>query len=90
MKPGVTAETREFVLRRDGGCVLARFEPGHVCCGVVEVHHRKLRRHGDHTAENLAALCTAGHRWVHDHPAVSYAHGLLLKSWDYVIPLGEL
>lgn len=27
------------------------------------------------------------HGWVHEHPAVSYAHGLLLKSWEFVGPL---
>lgn len=83
----ITPETRELVLRRDRGCVLSRFEPDHVCLGPLEVHHRKLRRHGDHTPENLVALCRVGHRWVHDHVAVSYAHGLLLRSWEFVAPL---
>ena len=87
MKADVTPETREFVLARDGGCVLARFEPGHTCMGPIAVHHRKLRRHKDHTADNLVSLCLVGHRWVHDHPAISYAHGLMLRSGEFVAPL---
>lgn len=83
----VTPEVRAEVLERDGGCVLARFEPDHTCWGELEVHHRKLRRHGDHTADNLCVLCSRGHAYVHEHPAVSYAHGLLLRGFEFVSPL---
>jgi hypothetical protein len=75
------------VLARDRWCVLAKFEPDHECFGMLELHHRKLRRHGDHSADNLCVLCTAGHLWVHTHVAVARAHGLLLRSTEFVGPL---
>ena len=86
-KPVITPTTRALVLARDRGCVLARYEPDHTCNGPLEIHHRKLRRHGDHSADNLVTLFLVGHRWVHDHVAVSYAHGLLLRSGEFVAPL---
>lgn len=87
---GVDVETRERVIRRDGGCVLARFELFHVCFGELEVHHRKrCSQLGGHDDDNLVTLCSGGHRWVHEHPAVAYAHGLLLRSWEPIVPLRE-
>lgn len=83
----ITPEVRAEVLARDQGCVLARFEPDHECWGPLELHHRKLRRHGDHSAENLVTLCASGHTWVHEHVAVARAHGLLLRSTEFVAPL---
>lgn len=85
----ITPEVRAEVLARDRGCVLARFEPDHICWGPLELHHRKLRRHGDHSADNLVTACSSAHRWIHEHPAVSYAHGLLLRSYEFVGPLEE-
>jgi hypothetical protein len=51
------------------------------CAGGVEVHH-KLRRSqgGTHELDNLATLCAAHHRWVHEHPAQAYELGLLIRS----------
>lgn len=83
----ITPEVRRAVLERDRWCVLAKFEPDHTCYGTLELHHRKLRRHGDHSVENLVTLCTAGHLWVHTHVAVARAHGLLLHSTEFVSPL---
>jgi hypothetical protein len=83
----ITPEVRAEVLARDRWCVLAKFEPDHECFGMLELHHRKLRRHGDHSADNLCVLCTAGHLWVHTHVAVARAHGLLLRSTEFVGPL---
>lgn len=80
---------RQAVLRRDGGCVLARFEPDHVCWGPLVLHHRKLRRFKDHSIDNLATLCAGGHDFVHAHPHWSYAVGLMLHSWDFVAPLED-
>ena len=48
-------------------------------------HHRKLRRHGDHSVANLVLLCGSGttgcHGWVHSHVADSYSLGWLVHSW---------
>jgi len=48
-------------------------------------HHRKLRRHGDHTAANLILLCGSGttgcHGWVHANVLLSYKQGWLIHSW---------
>lgn len=78
--------TRAEALRRDQGCVLALYEPSHgECWGALEVHHRKRRSQGGtDELDNLVTLCTAGHMWVHAHPAVSFALGLLLHSWEPV------
>lgn len=58
---------------------------GDMCerCGMAratDVHHRKLRRHGDHKAANLAHLCHLCHMDVHAHPADSYATGFMVRS----------
>ncbi len=50
-------------------------------------HHRKLRKHGG-TDEpvNLIDLCGSGttgcHGYVHHNPAISFAKGWLVHSWD--------
>lgn len=46
------------------------------------LHHRKLRRHGDHTAVNGLHVCVKCHHQIHKHPARSYEAGLLVHSWD--------
>ena len=84
---GFTADTREAAKRRDGGCVLRRYLPEHVCLGELEVHHRKLRRHRDHSLDNAASLCRSGHLYVHGNVAWSYGNGLLLRSTALVEPL---
>lgn len=83
----ITPEVRNEVLARDGGCVYPRFRTDHVCFGPLELHHRKLRRHGDHRAVNLCAVCGEAHRDIHAHPHWAYAVGLLVHSWDDVPPL---
>lgn len=79
-----TPATRRVILERDGSrCVR--------CLRAVEgapasIHHRKLRRHGDHSAANGIVLCGTGttgcHGWVHAHPELAYAHGWMVHSWD--------
>lgn len=54
-------------------------------CGAArasDVHHRKLRRFGDHLAANLLHLCHACHMWVHANIAASQVAGWILHSWD--------
>ena len=46
-------------------------------------HHRKLKKQGGR--DDLATFLHvdfACHRYIHDHPAWSYQHGLLVHSWD--------
>ena len=54
-----------------------------VCTGRAEVVHHKLRRSqgGGHDLDNLAALCDACHRFLHDNPEVGYRYGLLIPRW---------
>lgn len=63
----------------------------------MEAHHRKLRSQGGgHGVVNLAALCPACHRWVHDHPADARLRGLICPSyhdpatWGLTLPSGEV
>lgn len=54
------------------------------CSGRAEHrHHRKMRSQGgSDDPSNLLAVCWACHRWIHDHPSVSYGRGWLVRSWD--------
>ncbi len=46
-------------------------------------HHRKLRSQGGtNDPDNLLGVCVLCHHEIHAHPAVSYEHGWLVKSWD--------
>ncbi len=68
----------KVVYRRSGGhCEM----PG--CQRLTdELHHRKLRRHGDHRPVNLMHLCREHHRLVHDNPETSYENGWLVHGYD--------
>ena len=78
-KEGIPKSTREFVLRRDGGCVMREGSYGdHECWGGVHIHHKLPRsRGGPHTNENLVCLCAIGHQYVHGNPAWARDMGLL-------------
>lgn len=44
-------------------------------------HHRRLRSQGgEHHPDNLFDTCAPCHRYVHEHPAESYARGWLLRG----------
>lgn len=46
-------------------------------------HHRRLRKQqGKNTLENLMAVCSPCHQFIHRHPFDSYALGHLVHSWD--------
>jgi 5-methylcytosine-specific restriction endonuclease McrA len=65
------------VARAMGLCELCRAEPG------TTIHHRKLRSQGGtNSLANLMFLSDECHSWTHDHPATSYARGLLLRRED--------
>lgn len=54
-------------------------------CGTAvgtHVHHRQLRRFGNHTPTNLVLLCGTCHTRVHGHPDWARSQGWLLKSHD--------
>ena len=80
-EPPELAESRRVVLARSKG----RCELGVVfgCRGKAEhLHHRRLRRHGDHRACNLLHLCLLCHDWIHRNPEESYREGWLVKGHD--------
>jgi len=66
-------------LRSHGRC-----EAGFDRCGgrAAEMHHRKLRRFGDHSPINLLHLCRHCHNEIHRHVAWSYDHGFLVRQSD--------
>lgn len=68
-------ETRREVRLRSGGmCELK-------CNRIAsEMHHRKLRSHGDHRPENCLHLDTRCHEWIHAHPMESHERGWLVRS----------
>lgn len=42
------------------------------------LHHRRTRAQGGgHDPSNLLLVCHSAHRFIHDHPAVSYGAGWL-------------
>jgi hypothetical protein len=46
------------------------------------VHHRlPTSGGGGHDPSNLLALCHEHHRWIHDHPTVSYENGWLISRY---------
>lgn len=56
-------------------------------CGMAaatDMHHRKLRRHGDHDPANLVHLCRACHGAVHAKPEAAHAAGFIV--WRHEDP----
>lgn len=55
-------------------------------CGMhsTEIHEPLRRSQGGSITdvENSVSICRACHRWVHDHPRLSYDLGLLVRSTD--------
>lgn len=77
----VTPATRAAVRARSGG--VCEGQVTRACTGAAaHVHHRKLRRFGDHRVVNLLDLCHACHEHVHKNPTWSYDHGFLVRSHD--------
>lgn len=69
------ANSRPTVHTRSGG----------MCerCGTqraTDVHHRQLRRHGDHEPANLVDLCRACHSWAHGNVAEAMTAGFIVHS----------
>lgn len=70
---------REQAKSRTGGlCAI----PG-CTATAVHLHHRKLQKQGgSDDVENMIPVCSQHHSWVHANPAMSYAAGYLLHSWE--------
>lgn len=67
------------VMARSGGACEARTVKG--CTGIGQQrHHRKLRRFGDHSEQNLLLVCDTCHLAIHAFPERSYGRGLLVRS----------
>lgn len=60
-------------VRSGGMCELCRVSP------ACHLHHRKLRRHGDHRIVNALHLCTVCHDRVHNFDG-SHGRGFLVKK----------
>lgn len=51
------------------------------------IHHRRGRTGPDpHAVHLLAHLCNPHHIYTHDHPAESYANGLMVKRNGPIAP----
>lgn len=80
----ITPEVDAALRARSGGYCEARAVQD--CSGyATHRHHRKLRRHGDHTLSNLLHVCTTCHDAIHGPLAASrqsYIRRWLLHAWD--------
>lgn len=69
--------------RAEGAC--EAMIPGACAWQAQHLHHRKMRSQGGgHTEDNLIAVCSACHTYVHANPAWSYERGLLIRGRDEV------
>lgn len=69
-------ETRAIVRQRSGG----RCEWTGCDKPATEMHHRKLRRYGDHRPVNALHLCLWHHDQIEDQPTEAYRCGLSVRS----------
>ena len=71
----ITPEVRRLVTKRSKGLCELCTEPGQ------HLHHRQLRRAGDHSAANLVHLCNTCHRRIHGHVSWSLQTGWLVSQY---------
>lgn len=50
-------------------------------CGPVERHHRKRRREGGDSLENLTVLGRPCHQWAHAHPVEARKYGFIVSAY---------
>lgn len=75
----ITPDVRRAIAERSRDVCEARLVG--VCVGRARhIHHRKLRRYGDHTLVNLLHVCHACHGYIHRFPKWSYDHGYLVRG----------
>ena len=76
---GFPEATRVAARRRSGGRCEAKLR---VCTETAaHFHHRKLRRHKDHTLANCLHVCSACHDHIHANPTKAYLMGMLVHEW---------
>lgn len=77
-------QARQWACGRAQGRCEARCAPS--CAGRgAEAHHRRRRSQGgSDELENLLWVCAWCHTWIHEHPAVAYEKGWLLRAGDAV------
>ena len=80
MRERMPQEVVDAVHARAGYACEAMVPP--VCTGAGEhLHHRQLRSQGgEHTANNVVAICSACHEWAHRNPRQAEARGLIVRS----------
>ena len=73
------AAARLQVLERDRDCQARSTLTQVRCDESLVVHHRHRRSQGGgNDLENLVALCTSHHTYIHDHPKEAKAHGFII------------
>jgi hypothetical protein len=73
----IGTETRATVRRRSGGtCECCALSP------ATHVHHRQLRRCGDHSAPNLLDLCSTCHTRLHNRVRYALDTGMIVSAYD--------
>ena len=71
--------TRSEIAHRSAGNCEAALNG---CTGhASHVHHRQLRRWGDHTAPNGLHVCAGCHHRIHTMGEPAYTLGLLVHGW---------
>lgn len=73
----VPDDTRRLVRTRSGGvCELCGESP------LQHLHHRQLRRGGDHSACNIVGLCNTCHTRCHGHVRWALDTGFIVSQYD--------
>lgn len=76
----ITPFDRAIVILRSGGrCEWRDLDLERCVNQAVHLHHRLLRRHGDHSPGNLMHVCLIHHEWIHRNVAESYQMGYLRR-----------
>lgn len=70
-----TPAVRRAAAKRSGGvCEIDQVNE------AQHLHHRKLRRHGDHRIVNALHVCDDCHRKIHAAPSWSYSRGFIVRA----------
>lgn len=90
--PGFPEPVRMQARLRSGGVCEVGSEK---CTGTAyHFHHRKLRRHKDHSLANCLYACPKCHQYIHAEVLLSYLMGWLVQEWlhpaDVMVKRGKL
>lgn len=72
---------RPILAERSKGLCEAQLD-GRCSRRATHVHHRKGRRSGDNSIENLLHLCASCHSRIHRLGGIAYLRGWLVESWN--------